>query len=533
MRKWLGILSYSFILAACGAANQAEKIDGPYARPSIVNGTTTEIQPLIRQTSVAITREGKPTCSGVIVGPQTLLTAQHCFVSDPAPEIYQIAFEGLQTDQPWQTREIATIEFYAKDINGLPSRTYFPLGDIALIRWQGTDFEGSRQAPLADDNFVYRAGMPMLIAGFGSTSVFDSEPAKTLKQGSTFLQKAFTSGPFRGLLTYGGGPDGACIGGPAFIKGPNGLMLVGLTQGINPNLNTEVDFLDSNDNCTFKAGVYTMVSYYGRWLKSLGLTLDGQYKRSLDQKVSDLATAEDVCTATDLSLQDSYNVRRFMQRLRLGNDCSKFMKDLAEIRDLVFQWEGPSDLGLVRFMPQLQILTLHYLEAGVSLAGLGGHENLRELSLRGTRLVKQQAVLRSLTKLKRLSWIIEGPLGPSLYPQADPDTFQKLPDSLETLELMRIRLHSLGELPRSLQRLKVTGAGLQGSLDLSELVDLREVDLTNNSLRGLAIGLSNSALELFAAPANLLEVYPDIESPTIQANFSENPLLQEEGYETK
>jgi hypothetical protein len=275
-----------------------------------------------------------------------------------------------------------------------------------------------------------------------------------------------------------------------------------------------------------KVGTYTLVSFYGLWLKELGVPLKGVYRRTLDQELATFQDASEICSSQDISLQDSYNIRRFLLRLRLGSDCEALLSRIHEVKEITFNWEGPSDLALLRFMPKLQSLALHNLQDQVSLHGLEHHPGLENLSLNGTLSVQRQEALSSLSRLKHFSWLNERPLFPGQYAEGNIQAFQNLPDSLEVLELSRIQIHRLNRLPKSLTKLKVTGAALQGNINLAQAPNLQDVDLSHNLLKSVR-GVDR--LKHFIVSANLLDAVPQVFTDDALVIFDENPFLSDGG----
>lgn len=484
---------------------------------------------MVKASTVALFREGKPACSGVIVSEKYILTAQHCFLTENDPAKFEIVSGADLSAPDIQRRKVRTIHTYANDRDGVPVRTFLPVGDIAAVEWEGGPLAGMEPAAVADDDFVMEEGSTLLLSGYGVASAYDTTPNFLLKEGETLLQKVYREGPFRGLITFGKGAAGTCFGdsgGPAFLKDKDGRwVLVGLTQGASATLNSDGDFISTNDACSLKVGIHTMVSFYASWLKALGIPLVGRFSHTLDQPSATAASWQNLCENRDLDLQSSYDIRRIMMLVSKDADCKAVESKLSAISEIRFAYSAPSNLDLVRFLPAVRKISLLRITTPVSLQGLSSIPGLDTLILDGTREVKDQKLLADATSLKTLSWVMVDRMAKEDYPEAEADAFARLPVSLETLALMRIRLKSLDHLPATLRTLTVTGAGLESANGLGSAKQIEFLDLSNNKLSSLPVMDDFLRVNHAVFSANDLKSMPYFGTLPIVLIADENPAM--------
>lgn len=199
----LGLAALAPWVGACSAP--ADGAVGDVASP-IVNGTVDNGDP-----AVVFLWLGSGSCSGTLVSPHVVLTAQHCVAGVWASDMQ--VFFGTNVDDNGTWIQVVDADAH-------------PSGDIAAVTL--ADAGPTAPIPLADHAFVSGdEGTPVRIAGFGVTSEWGSDSG--LKREGTSQLDSWDSE----FLYIGGGQSDTCYGdsgGPAFIEQGGVEQVAGVTS---------------------------------------------------------------------------------------------------------------------------------------------------------------------------------------------------------------------------------------------------------------------------------------------------------------
>jgi secreted trypsin-like serine protease len=225
----------------------------------IVGGEGTDIKDHPWQ--VALVIDGK-FCGGVIISDNWVLTAAHCFDSDDAKQVkVKSGVTNYKIGGGWSAADRVVLHKY-----DAKTQEY----DLALVKLT-TRLTG-KSIPLARPDLELKQCQHLEVTGWGLT--------KENSAGSENLQKATVpyvdntacnepssyDGEIRPSMMCAGFHEiDACqgdSGGPLVFKGPDGPILVGIVSW--------------GEGCgrKLKYGVYTRVSAYSDWIKSV--TSDGK-----------------------------------------------------------------------------------------------------------------------------------------------------------------------------------------------------------------------------------------------------------------
>ncbi len=219
--------------------------------------------------TVAVTDpSGDPFCSGTLVAPTVVVTAAHCIKSGNPSNVRVVHGHAVPSQAPASERRMVSsavphpdyAPFAPTDAYGLG-----PLHDIGVLVLEEAipNAVVAPILPIDSVDAILTPNRPMHIVGFGIND--------TQTQASGELYKALTPHirhvPTELLGGRPGEPD-ACFGdsgGPAYVVNDNTLWLVGATSRA---------WEHASEPCGH-ATVYTLVSYYAKWISSVGGDLDG------------------------------------------------------------------------------------------------------------------------------------------------------------------------------------------------------------------------------------------------------------------
>jgi secreted trypsin-like serine protease len=222
----------------------------------IIGGHEVTAQEIVSFSTVAVaeiqdtTQPSNPvqlTCSGTVISTDLILTAAHCVYGygDSNPQLaFPIAF-ALNVNKTIPPSNL----IFAKHVWVNPNYTGNSLdgSDVALISLTKPVPAPYVPVPILSPNYVLKAGIQMLLAGYGMT---ENSTYGVLK--STEVPLYDVEGAI--LVTDQRHGTGACngdSGGPAYLQAGNQLYVYGITRGPHA---------DATDCSTF--GEYTYASKY-------------------------------------------------------------------------------------------------------------------------------------------------------------------------------------------------------------------------------------------------------------------------------
>ncbi|GLK69900.1 trypsin-like serine protease [Ancylobacter dichloromethanicus] len=177
---------------------------------AIVGGGPAD-EALKAETAMIVSTRGA-TCTGVVLGPNVLLTAAHCV--EPAADYAVVVFEGGTPRLIPIDRKAVHPSF---DPNSFATRR--PTPDLALVRLSGPLPAGFRPAALTDQVALPARRTAFTVAGYGVTRDGDGKSAGTLRTVS--LPSIGTTGGIMVRLSDGAAKGGCTgdSGGPVLIEG--------------------------------------------------------------------------------------------------------------------------------------------------------------------------------------------------------------------------------------------------------------------------------------------------------------------------
>lgn len=214
-------------LRAAAAVFALASLIGP--ADAVTRGTVSRDPGGVRSHVVRIESTSGELCSGVLIAPDLVLTAAHCVLQ-------RARYRVIAVDRQFRSRSVAVeaVTTHPDFIPGTTPRTQpgTDLGLIKLARPLGRDFRPLDPARAARP----RAGLPVRIAGFGTTQERDKRTARTLREAPMVilgdLQVANRVVVVVDTKTMAMRPGvSACrgdSGGPILIDGPTGVELVGI-----------------------------------------------------------------------------------------------------------------------------------------------------------------------------------------------------------------------------------------------------------------------------------------------------------------
>ncbi|WP_428029255.1 S1 family peptidase [Ancylobacter sp.] len=163
------------------------------------------------ETAMIVSTRGA-TCTGVVLGPNVLLTAAHCV--QPAADYAVVVFEAGAPRLIPIDRKAVHPSF---DPNSFETRR--PTPDLALVRLSETLPTDFRPAPLTSDVALPQRRTAFTVVGYGVTKDGDGKSAGTLR--AVTLPSIGTTGGIMVRLSDGAAKGGCTgdSGGPVLIEG--------------------------------------------------------------------------------------------------------------------------------------------------------------------------------------------------------------------------------------------------------------------------------------------------------------------------
>lgn len=219
---------------------------------------------IARSTVFFVDPDGNIGCSGVIVGPNQVASAAHCWGDDLWPDVH-VAFATslaeVRFDEPYANtrRVISAIRHEGYQENFSDPKT--PPFDISLVTFEGPIPRNYQPATVFSSSLVVPDGLQIVLAGYGTTGYEDGSPrilrAVVSKLGSQNLRKK----EFYFGQTPGYGACGGDSGGPAYFRNSQGdVFLLGTASRGTPDV----------ESCLEGKSIYTDIRFYQDWLEQRG-----------------------------------------------------------------------------------------------------------------------------------------------------------------------------------------------------------------------------------------------------------------------
>jgi secreted trypsin-like serine protease len=263
--KVLIVSSMFLCLLACGIAPPPTP-PTPVPDSSIVGGQPTAAHSEIASHIVAILGsniESDYLCTGVLIGPNLILTAAHCALDMQSGEA--VFSTNLSTTSTKDRRPIervviqprfpATLKRIQKqsEKNSAPTRIK-NWGDLALVWFTGNLPTGYSPVQIGDGNSL-TDGQTVVLAGYGQVDGRAQTSAQGLNQVEAPILKAkYSRSEFSLDQSNHKGVCHGDSGGPAFIEQDNEILLMGITSR-------------GSDATCERLSIFTRVSSFKAWIK--------------------------------------------------------------------------------------------------------------------------------------------------------------------------------------------------------------------------------------------------------------------------
>lgn len=243
----------ALVLASCSPKNQTHEFAATSEQAGIFGGDEVQAADVIASTTVGLynSKVGY-LCTGSLYGKNMIITAAHCL--EGAATDLEVRF-GVDMRRPALIRKVVSGQR-----NSLFTGKIKPnMGDISLLKYEGTIPAGFTSAPILSNYSVLDKGAKIVAAGYGISSPTRGKGEGILRKITLKVKNpAYTASEISIDQSIINGVCSGDSGGPAFVKGNDGrLYLWGVTSngaglpGVRP--------------CMFFA-VFTRVDTYMPWI---------------------------------------------------------------------------------------------------------------------------------------------------------------------------------------------------------------------------------------------------------------------------
>ncbi len=198
--------------------------------------------------------QGSALCTATLIARDMALTAAHC-VGDDVAHLALIFGDNIDNEN---NRLMRVTHATIPEAWGQPHPDGKDLGDIALLKLEGTLPPGFHPVPLVPASIPLAAGQSVLLAGYGVDNARTHAGAGQLRQTTVEIaEPQFGNTEMVFDQSQGSGACHGDSGGPAFLMIGSRLHLLGVTNRGYPD--------GAPDDCRHEV-VYTSVDAYRTWI---------------------------------------------------------------------------------------------------------------------------------------------------------------------------------------------------------------------------------------------------------------------------
>lgn len=269
-------LSFAAILAALLSACAPTNFDQVAVEEAaqIIGGSETADSNAVARSTVGIAMIKNNLshflCTGVLVSPDIVITAAHCYTLTGATRTYVsfgVKLAGFSSQDP------LTIEVESRRLLTPETKRGFlypqtQVNDIAILKLKKKAPVAFIPAPISNDEV--NDGQKLTLAGFGAVVPSGSGRSDTLRHVQVEVSKTWKSM----IVTDQRDGRGACngdSGGPGYVTTSKGLVVVGVTRGA----------YDRSPKCDYY-GEYTSLSHHLSFIKKSVAEMGGVSPRYVD-----------------------------------------------------------------------------------------------------------------------------------------------------------------------------------------------------------------------------------------------------------
>lgn len=279
--KPLFVLGLSLGVGACAPSSEpysSHEMTGSDDTLGILNGTPVETRTTAAAKSVILIEllnskgEALSYCSGVLIGPNTALTAAHCFDQNviPGAAKFNILFNEIY-------RRVGPVHIARKGLNFKTHPKYNSAKhetpvydhDIAVLVFAGTAPKGFEAAAMETNTAVDYSNSKVYSYGYGRFTDFTGRPHEEYTGGGGVLRRGEmkVDADYKGIADYYFTVDKTTAricrgdsGGPQFFQSKSDLKLIGIhsTTWGHP-------LKSGNSTCDGRSQI-TKVGYFYQWI---------------------------------------------------------------------------------------------------------------------------------------------------------------------------------------------------------------------------------------------------------------------------
>ncbi len=267
-------LLFALSLVACSSEKSSQTLQNNQSSDSrIVSGTSVSKDEAIAHSTVGLVIETKSgsqaTCTGTLIDSNIVLTAAHCFMTEPGDEVQMVAVAFVNSFDDISATTIRGV------VDAIVNPAFMPQdagkgtwNDVALLKFQGDLPASYKPVGYLSDLSKLHVGMPAIIAGYGLTNASGNETkpediqmGNLLKADVKMSEIAHEGGEL--LSDVKENPASTCqgdSGGPAYAEIDGQLTVIGITSR------------GDNDRCD-SVSIYTSTAFQAKFIAASIQTL--------------------------------------------------------------------------------------------------------------------------------------------------------------------------------------------------------------------------------------------------------------------